>query len=262
MKAYINHHLFVDQPLDSGALTTGCSIVHNFAEPGTYTGSALIGRRVESIFHLIVDEAYPAMQVNIDLANTGRSAAAACPCKTERTRGQHFEINPKGFVIFYVSRGAGGYSVRVTGKLTTSDKPAEFDSSELRNGDIFAVSLLRPGTHTLTNSTGAKGKIVVAYPGSKKGRELYNRAKPIDVRCTEKEFIPKEIQAEAAQGQIYRIETKAPSRIKIELNKADDGPKVERSSSIFRWQKPPAPKLSEPRRKPSQSDKKASKESK
>jgi len=259
MKAYINHHLFTEQPLDSGALTMACSIVHNFPEPGAYTGSVLIGNQVDSIFHLAVDETYPAMQVVIDLAETGRAKSGECACGTGREKGQHFEINPKGFVVFYVSGGAGGYAVKVSGKLKSSERLAQFDSRELMAGDMFTVSLLRPGTHTLTNSTGAKGKIVVAYPGSKKGKELFNRAKPIEVRCTDKEFIPKEIEAQAAQGQVYRIETKASSRIKIELAKGDDGPKVERSTSIFKWNKPPRPKASSAKPAPGQSTKSAPK---
>jgi hypothetical protein len=242
MKAYINHHLFTENPVDSGALTMACSVVHNFSEPGTYAGSIIAGTRTSFTFHLLVDDKYPALQANIDLADTPGPAAEGCDCKTERAGGPHFEVNPKGFVVFYVSRGPGGFAVRVTGKLKTSDKPAVFDSRELTEGDIFAVSLLRPGTHTVMNSTGAKGKIVVGYPGSKKGRDLYNRAKPLEIRCTEKEFIPKEIEVEAAQGQVYRIETKSRSRIRIELAKADDGPKVARPSGIFAWQKPPAPK--------------------
>jgi hypothetical protein len=73
---------------------------------------------------------------------------------------------------------------------------------------------------------------------------LYNRAKPVEVRCAEKEFAPKEIEAEAAQGQIYRIETEGPSRIRIELTKPDDGPGVAppQPESVFRWRKPPQPK--------------------
>jgi hypothetical protein len=245
MNAQINHHLFAETSIDSGALSVACSVVHNFSEPGTYDCSALIGKRTESTFHIAVGDEYPAMQVTVDLATVGLKAAGeACECGGgARAGGRHFEINTKGFVVFYVSRGAGGYAVRATGKLRVVDRPAVFDSRELGQGDIFAVSLLRPGTHTLTNSTGAKGKVVVLYPGAKKGRELYNRAKPVEVRCADKEFIPKEVEAEAAQGQIYRVETKEPSRIKIELAKADDGPKTERASQVFGWRKPRAPKM-------------------
>ena len=244
MNARINQHLFADKPIDSGALTVACSVVHNFPEPGTYACAVVVGKKTEATFHVAVGDEYPATHVTVDLATAGRaSAGEKCECEGGAgADGRHFEVNTKGFAVFYVSRGAGGYAVRAVGKLRKNDKPLVFDSRELRAGDIFTISLLRPGSHALSNSTGAKGKITVLYPGAKKGRELYNRAPPVEVRCTTGEFNPKEIEAEVAQGQVYRIETAEPSRIKIELTKADDGPRVERPSGVFHWRKPPAPK--------------------
>lgn len=243
MNAKINQHLFAERPIDSGALTVACSVVHNFPEPGMYACAVVVGEKTEATFHVAVGDEYPATQVTVDLATAGRASAdERCECEGGASAGgRHFEVNTKGFTVFYVSRGAGGYAVRAVGKLRKNDKPLIFDSRELRAGDIFTVSLLRPGTHTLSNSTGAQGRISVLYPGAKKGKELYNRAAPVQVRCTTREFIPKEIETEVAQGQVYRIETAEPSRIKIALTKADDGPRVERRPGVFHWRKPPAP---------------------
>ncbi len=105
--------------------------------------------------------------------------------------------------------------------------------------------MIRPGTHNVTNAFGAKGKITVAYPGLKKG-ELFNKAKPVEVRCTDKEFIPKEVTLEAAQGLIFRFESKSPSRVKIELSKKEDGPPRDRPTSVHRWRRPPAPDSANP----------------
>ena len=242
MKAYINHHLFTEQSLDSAALAMPASIIHNFSEPGAYLGSIAAGGRTKANFHLLVDEKYSATQVNIDLADLGKTMTTDCECKREKEQGRHFEVNSKGVVLFYVSRGAGGYSIHVSGKLTHSSEPVIFDSKELYAGDIFAVSLLRPGTHIVSNSMGNEAQITVQYPGTKNGRELYNRAPPVDIRCTESGFIPNEIVTEMAQALIFRIETESASRIRVELSKADDGPKTEGPSGVFSWSKPPSTK--------------------
>lgn len=239
MKAYINHHLFMEKPLDSAELTVPASIIHNFSEPGAYLGSITAAGKTKSNFHLLVDEKYAATQVNIDLADVVKTVATDCDCRTEKHGERHFEVNPKGFVVFYVSRGAGGYSIHVSGKVTHSTEPVIFDSTELDVGDIFAVSLLRPGTHIVSNSMGNEAQIIVQYPGAKQGRELYNRAPPVEIRCTESGFAPNQIQAEMAQGLIFRIENKSASRIRIELAKADDGPSTKGPSSVFSWRKSP-----------------------
>lgn len=250
MKAYINHHLFTEQPLDSAKLTMATSVIHNFSEPGTYFGSIRAAEKTRSNFHLLVDEKYPAMQVTIDLADSGKTAAADCDCKTEKEDGRHYEVNPKGFVVFYVSGGAGGYAIHVTGKVTRSSEPVVFDSKDLYAGDIFAVSLLRPGTHIVSNNMGTKAQITVQYPGGKNGRERYNRAPPVNIRCTESGFNPSEVVVEAAQGLVFRIETKSASRIRTELSRADDGGKEKAPSRVFSWRKPPAREESPAREEP------------
>lgn len=261
MKANINHHLFNEFPLDSGAITMACSVVNNLPEPGNYACSVIAKDRAVSRFHIEVDEKHEAKQLAIDLAATRAVNAEACSCKSEAAAGQHLELNPAGWVVFYVSRGEGGYAVRVDGKLKANEKPAVIDTRRLTAPGMFAVALLRPGTHTMTNSTGAKGKITVAYPGSKKG-ERFSKAKPVEVRCTDKEFVPKEVTLEAAQGIFYRIESKSPSRIRIELSKPEDGPDKDRPSSVYRWRRPPAPKSAKPQAAAARPAKKVAKKAK
>lgn len=246
MKANINHHLFTQVNLDSGALTVAASVIHNFPVPGTYDGVVGRGDSLESSFHLVVDEKSTTMQLNLDLADLARPERALneCKCKEDPKTSSHFEVNPKGYVLMYVSRGAGGYAVRISG--VDKDKPVQFDSRDLKAGDLFVVSLLRPGTFSLTNKTGAKGTVVVAFPPPKRGKELFNRAKPAEIRCLDKEFVPPKIDLEVAQGQIYRIEAKADSRIKIELQKADDGPKVDQPPKVYQWHKPPRARTTRP----------------
>lgn len=222
MKAFIDYHLFTQTSLDSGSLTMLGAVIHNFSEPGKYQGRVLRGTQSTASFRLTVDRDCPAMQVNIDLA----TFALRAPEHVEdelgcREPGRHFVVNPTGYVVFYISQGAGGYAVRV-GRVDEGHVATAFDSGELKEGDLFAVTMLRPGIYSVTNTnTGARGEIVVTYP--RVGKKPYRPPRPVKIECLKDEFKPDNTRIEPAQGQIYHF--KIPSRIKIVMVKPDNGPK-------------------------------------
>lgn len=230
-KAFINHQLFTQTSLDSGAITMLGTVIHNFSESGKYLGDVLLGNRTVGKFYLTVDKECPAMQVNIDLSMLHQPAS-----KHRKIIEKRFVVNPKGYAVFHVSRGAGGYAVRV-GIIGEKHESGMFDSRELKKGDLFAVTLIRPGTYSVTNvNTKAKSEIVVAYPKIEKIRESYCPPEPALIECTKKAFERGRIEIKPAQGQVYRFKT--PSRIKIRLVRPDDGPKGPRQPRIARWEKP------------------------
>lgn len=118
----------------------------------------------------------------------------------------------------------------------TGDKEEEevFDSRELRDGDMFAVTLFRPGTYAVVNvKNRARGEIGVAYP--KMGDVPYRPPDPVSIGSTVSALRPDRITILPGQGQLYRIGT--PSRIKIELVTPDDGPKDAQPPRIMGWAK-------------------------
>jgi hypothetical protein len=237
-KVLVNQHLFTQTSVDSGSLTMLGVVIHRFTEPGEYMGVVERGRETRS-FRLSVDEGSSAMQANIDLATLsgGHHHHADCGCKHKETGADRtYVVNPAGYVVFHVSSGSGGYVVRV-GSPESADAPV-FDSTQLEGDDIFAVTLIRPGTYSVRNvASGARGEIVVAYP--RVGQQPQQPAEPVEIECTEKTLRPAKIKIQAAQGQLYRFRT--PSRIAIELVEPDDGP---------RRRRPKAPRraVSKPRR--------------
>ncbi len=240
-KAFINYPVFTQTTLDSGALTMLGVVIHNFPEPGEYRGTASRGERDVADFYLRVDKESDVMQVDIDLATLDRPATELCECKSGlHERERHFVVNPKGYAVFYVSRGTGGYAVRV-GRVEERSQTVVFDSREMKGGDLFAATLIRPGTYSVTNlSTGAKGEIVVSYP-PQVGKERYRPPEPVEIECAGRELRPEKIKIQPAQGQIYRCQ--APSRIRIELVKPDDGPRQPRQPvKVAGWRKPPTKK--------------------
>jgi hypothetical protein len=178
------------------------------------------GRETRS-FRLTVDASSPVMRVNIDLARLsgGRTDGAGWGRTDEQIAADRaFVVNPEGKAVFHVSSGSGGYVVRV-GKLEASDA-ALFDSTRLEGDDLFAVTLIRPGTYAVRNlASGARGEIVVEQ--SEAEVELHRPTEPVEIECTEKTLRPAKVRVQAGQSHVYRFRT--PSRIAIELVEPDDG---------------------------------------
>jgi hypothetical protein len=222
MKAYINRHIFTQTTLDSAALTQLGAVVRNFPEPSDYLGTIFHQEQPVGRFYLSIDDNCPATQVNVDLATVGRERSAE-GCSDGPSMGR-FVVSPEGYVVFHVSRGAGGFAVTLAKAGRRREQTEElFDSRELKLGDLFAVTLIRPGRYSVRNlNTRARGEIVVAYP--RIGREPFRPGDPVAIRCTNRAFEPSSIRINAAQGQAYNIQTESPTRIKIELVEPDDGP--------------------------------------
>lgn len=223
-KALVNHHLFTQTVVDSGSLSMLGAVVHRPGVAGEYLGVAERGGVLRE-FRVTVDDASTAMQVDIDLASLESDTTAAarvsdCGCAREGAAPGPFVVNPEGYVLFHVSRGAGGYAVRLGGPSGEQG----FDSTRLDGGDLFAVTLIRPGTYAVRNASAkadATGEIVVAYP--KPQKQAFRPLDPIEIESSEKGLRPAKIRIHAAQGQVYRCP--APSRIVIELVRPNDGPK-------------------------------------
>jgi hypothetical protein len=116
-------------------------------------------------------------------------------------------------------RRAGAFVAR-----RADDAEPAFDSSRLTEADVFALTLVRPGTYAMRNELGgAEGRIVVTYPVV--GDAPYRPPAPAEVTAAEGRFAPDELVLGPGQGIIFRIAT--PSRIRVELLEPDDGPPAE-----------------------------------
>jgi hypothetical protein len=239
MNVTLDSNLFDQVGLDSGSLTMLGSVIHNFSDPGEYRGVIYSKRDKTSVFYLTVDKNSPVAQVNIDLAeliepmeSDGMDKSKCSSINSELE--SHFTLNPKGYAVFHVSRGAGGYAVRVEKASENESHRRSFDSRELKDGDIFSAIIIRPGKYSVTNLiTKARGEIVVAYP--RVGREAYHPKDPVRVELEQKVAKIKTAEIDPGQGVLYHI--KAPSRIKIELLEPDDGKEHMHEKVMRGWKK-------------------------
>ncbi len=227
MKQYINQSLFSQSDLDSGSLTMLGQVVHQFQVPGEYLGTVFKKNNFYGEFHLTVEEVSTSTQVNIDFSNIRSNNNENCACN-KHSGMKHFTVSPKGYVLFFVSHGQGEFSVRVGQTANSRGKEEIFDSRQLNSGDIFVLTLIRPGNYFMLNTqTEGKGSITVAYPTGKEYRASYE---PQEISCSNY-FNPDQVEIGSSQGIIFKIQTK--SRIKIEFQEPsnkdnDDGSEKKR----------------------------------
>lgn len=226
MKLYINKLILSQTTLDSAEITPMMAIMHRFAEPGIYTVTVFQGDNQTNQFSLTVDENAPQMLNRIDLGTIN------CGCT----------VNSKAPTVFHAPKATKGYSVIVE-KFDGTKRSTVFDNKNLQDGDIFLATLLRPGEYHASNQRGAKCKISVSPPKTRRmqftvtSQQGISRPKieTVQIESTSVGFKPANVNIETAQPLLFMI--KAPSHIKIEFepqnqeNKAEK--KREASSSIL-----------------------------
>ena len=213
----------VQTGLDSGALTMLGAVARRFSEPGEYRGTVRRADAIERVFYLTVDKDSPVAAADIDLAELAGSLPAhdesgttCCPGDREA----RFSVNPRGYVLFRVSGGPGGYSVNVR-RADPDEKTPVFSSATLDDGAIFSAQILRPGTYSVTNARAkARASVIVSYPPP--AFSSYRPPEALHVEVTERGFDPEAIELMPAQGLIFDCHT--PTRIVITLERPDDGP--------------------------------------
>ena len=246
--------IFTQTSFDSGALSGLGAVVHRLTQAGEHRVTVLQGEKPIQTFPMRVT-AKPAqppalgphplpaagpVELHVDL---GRALAA--PGRAAALQPEDMAVVEQGYAVFHAPPGSSGLAVQLNAPQAGTGAPS-FDSRKLQNGDIFAVTLLRPGRYSLTNALhGAgtmQGEIRVSYPVI--GDKPYSPPEPLQVQVGEGGFQPSSIQLQPMQGLIFHIGNVA-ARIQIELVEPDDGPPAGGNlpggrRPLFRWERPTA----------------------
>jgi hypothetical protein len=221
--------------LDSGALTRLAVIVHAEPEVGRYRGTVGRGKEPEAAFSVSVDKDCAAAGVEIDLARLVASAPEdPCGCSTEQLPS--FVVHPKGFIVFRVSSGAGGFHVNLR-KADEDPERRAYDTQALQPGDTFSGVILRPGRYSISNALSqARGELRVPYPVPQE--RAYTPPPPFEAQCGEG-IEPGSIDLQPLQGLNLRITS--PARVRLELEEPDDGPSPGERPTRAGWKKASLP---------------------
>ncbi len=203
----VDHALFSQVGLDSGALGRLGTVVHRFDEQGAYRVATMARGVAVDETTLRVEQGAPD-SVHVDLADAGRRGSAS---------GDGVAVAPGGHVLFHVGSGNLRWAVEATDDPSGGPK---FDSRRLERGDQFVATILRPGSYAVANTLGS-GETEIHVPFVAPGRTPYRPGPPMYVamgpRCSEAS-----LQLGAAQPLVFEIEQAA--RIVVQLTGADDGP--------------------------------------
>lgn len=228
---------------DSGALRPLAAVVRQFRQPGGYIGTILRGEQPVGTFYLEVALEEGPVQVDVNLSATAAGQTGNrpgvqgdCGCGKDvhagASTGAHLRLRAEGYALFHVTQGAG-YAVHVG--PAQAGEAGVWDSRELQEGDLFAVTLLRPGRYRATEtSSGGEAAIRVAYPRPGERRGKKDEATTVEAGGRQG-IRPKRLELEAADAHAYRIA--GPSRIRIELQEPDDGPRPVDGGPRYRWRR-------------------------
>ena len=242
MNIKINRFLFSQTTIDSGSLTPHSTLVCKFTDPGEYQGIIMKGSGIVSRFKLnVLDERPSSRLSSLSTINSKETSQLTDVNKQVSDTSNQINIDlsnimstytlRKGdYAVFYVSTGAGGYSIEIY-RFEKGSQIKTFDSKELKDGVIFSAMVIRPGTYLITNTINdAKTELVINYPELGKMKKILI---PINIESNTKEIVPNKINIDPSQGLIFRINTL--SRIRIELTKPEDRPlKLHREQFIIR----------------------------
>ncbi len=240
MKTKINRHIFTQTRFQSSSLSQLGFVVHQYTDSGRYQVDVSRHGKLTYSFQVDVCKHHKKPQFSADLAKLdklirGGSDAKAekhCCCEAEDTV---FELLEGGFGLFYVGSGSGGYSVCSYPIDEKAKSATVFDSAALGEGDLFGITLLRPGQYAfMEKHSQLKVAIEVAEVKPSKSRYLPPDPLHVDSKMLKKDQV---IKLSAAQGLIYKASGGGES-IAIELIKPCDEDSEGQNSKVAQWKRP------------------------
>jgi hypothetical protein len=201
-----NRALLVNPALDSGAVVARGTLFHVFREAGDHDVTILRDTRVTGRLTVTVRPEGATPQVNLDLARLETEGD-----RPGGTTG-HYVIREGGVMGFSVGLGVGRYAVLISHTGGGTSRTVLDSRDELPAGDLFAVTLITPGTYRAVNlASQARLQITVAMP---RRDEPYSPARPTLVRAGDDGFDPAAMHILAGQSIVLLAD--APARFVVE----------------------------------------------
>ena len=207
-KVLLNRAMFSIRPYESSALTVLTTLFHHFTEAGNYE---LFVRRGGTVIHraaIQIGEKGAQQQLNLDLAALRDTEAREC---CDKEAGSKYALAVNSIMGFYVSQGTGAYTVEIS-RTEHKERRALDSSVHIPSGDLFAVTLVRPGTYRAVNEEGGAEAMIRVKPASPKD---YRPGEAVLVSSDAAAFKPKRLDIMSGHSVVFRCE--APARLRVEL---------------------------------------------
>ena len=212
MKPYINRAAINKNQFRSAGISVLSYLAHPLNDADMYWAKVYHQNRLVDQFTITCSEKCSEKQANIDLAGFH--------ARRSIDRGQKaFELSCGGYALFYDSTGDVDYHVRLEKASEVKRPTVVFDSKKLDKGDIYAVSLLRPGVYqgiNLKNKT--EFKVDVLYPETKDLKKKQETPSTVNIEVTDEGFYPKSVKITPGQGLVFQI--KGACNLELDLKKA------------------------------------------
>ena len=178
--------------ITSSALDVLTTLAHPLAETGEYAVTVMQHDEHVASFDVLVAEECTAAQVNVDLAYLSLDRAPT------------LHLRPGGSIVSYVTKGAGGYAIRVR-RLGDPDQHCSYDSRNLQTDDLFVATPLRAGRYELSDRQRRQGVTVQVAPNPP-AHFRYAPPPPAQIRLTEHGFDRTAVEVGFSQGIAVRVE--------------------------------------------------------
>jgi plastocyanin len=157
----LNRAVFSQHSFDSAALTVLTTLFHHFPEAGhlfLQRGDQVLQR---TYVHVVTENA--PQQLDIDLARLGEPKK---DCESDA-----YTVIAGGVIAFHVSQGVGQYNVTISQSAAGETHTLLNNREGVPEGDLFAVTLVQPGTYRVTGMEGqGTCEITVELPQGRKYR--------------------------------------------------------------------------------------------
>lgn len=210
-------------------------------EEGNYIGNVIHKNEVVNLINITATEKCESMQINLDFQKFEMRCKDHKPCEFSN------EIKPGGYVLLLNSWSDKAFQFKLEKVGRNSRKKFLFNSEKLEGGDLYACTLIRPGTYEVLCNGKKASKIYVEYPTIKTSKSRLSEA--VRVQVHENEIKDKEIRVLPMQGLVFELH--ADCRIQINLIKEEKSKglvyerpkalkKLKRKKPLkkYRWQNP------------------------
>lgn len=188
----INTYALQHNPIESSKIGVLGSVAAVLQNEGTYLGTVLRNGSEVGSFRINVGKDLPETQADVDMAVMAKDAVpevkeGCCPddksdAAQAANRETVYNVAQGGYMVLHASQGQGNFQAVVDFVPHDGGERVDFfNSDELRRGNIFIATLLRPGQYQLMEHVqGSQGTVHVAYPPEPSGD--YVAPEPLEVQ--------------------------------------------------------------------------------